>query len=348
MKILIVGPNEIFSIENFYVKYLREEGHEVFHYPAQTIFNQYYGASTYHKLLFRSKLSGIYFRINQQLKKLVSQHHPDVVWVFKGMEIFSSTLEWVKEQGCYMVNYNPDNPFLFSGKGSGNANLRQSIRLYDLYMTYDNDILQVLTEKTNCKTALLPFGFTVSEDILNSCEGVAEVNKVCFVGNPDTYRATFIENLANEFPVDVYGVNWATFISHPNVNIFPVVLGDKFWRTLRIYRVQLNLMRPHNPHSHNMRSFEVPGIGGILLAPDTPDHRTYFTSGEEIFLFSDVASCKKQVEHLLSITKEEADKIRLNARQRSIDSGYTYKDRTKQVIRFITQARAEKKAAAGA
>ena len=42
-------------------------------------------------------------------------------------------------------------------------------------------------------------------------------------------------------------------------------------------------MRIHNPDSHNMRSFEVPGVGGIMVAPDTKEHRIFFEVGKEIF-----------------------------------------------------------------
>ena len=94
-----------------------------------------------------------------------------------------------------------------------------------------------------------------------------------------------------------------------------------FWKTLRKYRVQLNLMRPHNPDTHNMRSFEVPGVGGIQLAPDTDDHKTYFEPGKEIFLYKNLEECTSQIKKILALNTEDARKIRDHARMRSIDSG---------------------------
>ena len=58
-----------------------------------------------------------------------------------------------------------------------------------------------------------------------------------------------------------------------------LVESSDFWKVLRKYRVQLNLMRPHNLDSHNMRSIEVPAVGGIGLFPDTPDHERFFEKG---------------------------------------------------------------------
>ena len=109
----------------------------------------------------------------------------------------------------------------------------------------------------------------------------------------------------------------------------------EFWKTLIKYRVQLNLMRPHNLDTHNMRSFEIPGVGGIQLAPDTPDHKIYFEPGKEIFLYTDIAGCVNQIMKLLALKANEAMEIRNCARMRSINSGYSYKDRAEQALEKI-------------
>jgi len=123
----------------------------------------------------------------------------------------------------------------------------------------------------------------------------------------------------------------------PNINIFPPVYGVETWKALRRYRAQLNLMRAHNEDSHNMRSFEVPGIGGVMVAPDTPDHRLYFKDQEEVFLFQDVKSCAAIVKKLLDLDVVQVNRIRAEARKRSVYSGYSYKDRSKQLLRYLEQ-----------
>ncbi|WP_457825271.1 glycosyltransferase family protein, partial [Staphylococcus aureus] len=60
-------------------------------------------------------------------------------------------------------------------------------------------------------------------------------------------------------PIDVYGLNWDRHLApSPLLRLNGFVSGDDLLRTLRRYRVQLNVFRPHNGGSHNMRSFEVP------------------------------------------------------------------------------------------
>ena len=107
------------------------------------------------------------------------------------------------------------------------------------------------------------------------------------------------------------------------------------WDTLRKYRIQLNIMRPHNLDSHNMRTFEVPGIGGIQLAPDTKEHRLFFEADKEIFLYNTVEECVNKINYLLSLTTEQANQYRTYAREACVKNKYSYKDRAQQVLAVL-------------
>jgi hypothetical protein len=251
------------------------------------------------------------------------------------MEIFPESLEWARSKDFSLVNYNGDSPFIFSGKGSGNDNVSNSIGLYDLFLTYNREDKKQMETK-NVRSEILPFGFDLEEDLFQECEQIEEINGVCFLGNPDEDRAKFIIHLAMmNVSIDVYGHNWKRYVSHPNIRICTPVYSADFWRTLRQYRVQLNLMRPHNLSSHNMRTFEAAGVGAIQLAATTEDHQLYFKENEEIFLFKDVESCANKITEIKSFSVQQANKIRKNVRQRSLTNGYSYEERTAQALSFI-------------
>lgn len=336
MRILVVGSDKVYAIENLFVKYLRESGNEVFHFSAQSMFYDFYQKNLVNKLLFKAGLSSIHLRINKQFKVAVSNFQPDVIWVFKGMEIRPESLIWAKKLNIKLVNYNPDNPFIFSGSGSGNNNLKRSIPLYDLHLTYNSEVKKEMEATYRIPTEIVPFGFDFEDEVLKISENVEEVCKPCFLGNPDKYRGRFLQDLAEHgIELDVYGNNWNKFVNHGNINIFEPVYDDKLWITLRKYRIQLNLMRPHNLSTHNMRSFEIPGIGGIQLAPDTMDHSSYFEAGKDIFLYTSLEDCVSKIKEIILMSENDCNVIRLNARERSLVSGYTYKDRTNQALKFI-------------
>jgi spore maturation protein CgeB len=336
MKLLICGALSNYAIERFYLKYLRQLiRDEVEIFTPQNIFLDYYNHSFANKIIFRIGYQNIYHRINKLFIEKVAYFKPDIVFIFKGMEIFPETLLHLRNIGVRLVNYNPDNPFLFSGKGSGNENITNSIALYHLHFTYDPDILKQL-QQFPVKTAILPFGFELSETDFQETSLQPEINEICFLGNPDKDRAKFIGEISVHLPIVVYGNNWNKYVqSSSKISIKPAVYDLEFWKILRQYRVQLNLMRPHNPQSHNMRSFEVPGVGGIGLFPDTPDHRKYFEPGKEIMVYSDLQDCIEKCRLLLSLPGEEAENFRIQARNRSLSSGYRYADRAAEVLQHI-------------
>jgi len=341
MRLLLVGSDKIYAIENFYEKYIRRLGAEVSNFTAQNYFYEYYNRSVFNKVAYRVGVSRITRRINKLFIARIEEYKPDVIWIFKGMEIIPDSLRWAKHRGIPLVNYNPDNPFIFTGAGSGNENVKKSIGLYDLHFTYNLEIKNRLEKDYSARTFFLPFGFDLSEELFAECAAQQEVVKLCFAGNPDEKRVQFLKRLAeNGIEMDIYGNNWGRYLNHPSIKIFPPVYGDELWKVLRKYRIQLNMMRPHNEMSHNMRTFEVPGVGGIMLAPDTPEHRIFFNDASEIFLFKDLKHCVQLIKEILQLPEEAAISIRKNARLRSLKSGYRYEDRSAAALHEIKKLNA--------
>ena len=335
-KLMMVGSDKVFAIENFYNKYLLESGVNLCRFNSYNIFFDYYHRNLFHKMLFKAGLSGVFKKINEQFIHEVQQNRPDVIWVFKGMEIFPASLQWAGNKGIKLLNYNTDNPLIFTGKGSGNQYVTDSIPFYDMHLTYSLGIKKELEDRYGVKVAVLPFGFDDNESLYQNSRRQHEVIKTCFLGNPDPVRAAFIKALAEKgVAIDIYGNNWNKFITNPNITLFPPAYGTEQWKVLYRYRVQLNLMRIHNEDAHNMRSFEVPGIGGIMAAPDTPEHRLYFENGKEAFFYHDVNDCAATIKNLLGMDGIQANKIRLAARKRSKESGYSYEARARQALQYI-------------
>lgn len=338
MRLLVVGAESEYAIERFYLKYWMafDKIIDLEFFAAQNLFYDFYNKSIINKVVFKFGLSRIYSQINRKLIRRIDDFNPDYIFVFKGMEIFSSTLIYAKNKKIKLINYNPDSPFVFSGKGSGNSNITNSIDLYDFHFSYDHEISKTLINNHFAKVEILPFGFEISQGLFEICLKEPEILKVCFIGTPDNERVNFINLLAeNGVFIDVFGSNWNRFVTHTNIQIFDAVYGIELWKTLRRYRVQLNLMRPHNLDSHNMRSFEIPGIGGIQLAPNTADHRSFFEDGKSIFLFNSVEESLAKITFLLSLTTQNSIEIRRFSRQTCLDKKYTYYDRANQVINFL-------------
>lgn len=334
MRVLFAGQFKVWSIEHHYAKYLKSYA-EVFTYPAEDVFDDYYWPSPLNKAIFKLGVSRIYNRIAIELVAKAQEVNPDIVWVFKGMRILPKALKDLREMGIKVVNYNPDHPFFFSSRGSGNSNVTASIGLYDMHLCYDKRVAQRIEKEFGIQTAMLPFGYELSEADFNEIKNAEEVNEACFIGTCDKIRVDHVMHVASHgIPVNVFGNSWAKMLpgSAKNVIVHDPVYGKDFWLNMRKYRLQLNIFRPHNIGSHNMRTFETPAVGGIQLAPDSPDHREYFEPEKEIFLYRSKGEMVSRAKEILALSKAEADIIRQRARNRSVSCNYSYERRAKQAL----------------
>ncbi len=329
MKILLVGSNFKYGIEQYYIKHLREMGCEIIHYPAQDIIMQDRSRNIFTKILFKTGLHQGYRNINIKLIRIAEQEKPDVIWIFKGMEIFPETL--MKLRGNFkLANYNPDHPYIIAGSGSGNKNVTRSVGIYHLHFCYNSILQKQIESRFKIPAVFLPFGFELSSsEYTNACSR-PEINKICFIGNPDKTRSGIISVLAKEgFEVDVYGHGWnrSALSRLKNVTRFDAVYGSEFWEKLRQYRVQLNIFRKHNIDSHNMRSFEIPAVGGIQLTPYSREQAGFFSGDNEVFFYKTFPDMLDKVKELTHFPADKIKFFRDAARARSVSSGYSYKDR---------------------
>ncbi len=333
-KIIIVGSDDTSALELVYARILKQNGYIVSIFGAQTLFYKYYYKSLKNKIIFRAGLSSIINKIQIDLKSVVLRENPDFALIFKGMEIKPKTLKWLKDLGVILINYNPDHPFIFSGKGSGNKNVLNSINYFDYYFSYANDAVLNLNN-LGIRSSKISFGFDSEGFSYNELNMKDEIVKICFLGNADKYRVDFINSLSEYgLEIDVYGGNWDKFNMSSKVNVGSSQYGKDFWLTLQKYAIQLNLMRLHNLNTHNMRTFDIPGSGGIMLAPRTLDHCEYFCDGEEVFLFESLESAVNVARKILEMSFEARLIIRRNARRRALEN-YTYSHRINQMMKII-------------
>lgn len=259
---------------------------------------------------------------------------PDVIIIFKGMEIYPSLLKAFKKMEIYLVNYNLDHPFHFVSKASGNKNVIQSIKIYDMHLTYSNTIKNDLKNKyPGIKVKYLPFGYHSYVDTLSLFHDTE--NYVCFIGQADSERADILKFLIkNGIHIHLYGQGWNRFLNgSKNVTIHPPIRGEAYWQTLHKYRVQLNLLRDHNINSHNMRTFEIPAASGIMLSKRTLEQTEFFKENEEAFYFDSENELLDKIHFIFSLTNSELQTIRKKARSRAF--GHNYGHRALLMIDYI-------------
>ena len=280
----------------------------------------------------------IYGRISKLLLKEVDRWKPNILLLFKGQEILPETLKKIKAEGVYLVNYNLDHPFDYFSKGSGNKNVFRSLSVYDLHITYSKQIQEQLTKKLpETSNAFLPFGYftSIREEGLNRFK--TEIKELCFIGNPDQERLRVLTLLAKEgIKINIYGHGWDKYPElNEKANIREALYGIDYLNTISMYRIQLNIFRPHNYNSHNMRTFEVPAAGGIQLAPYSLEQTEFFLEDNEVFFYKNDQELIAKAKQLLALPQSEVIKLRKSALLRSTKSNYSYSKRTHQLLNIL-------------
>jgi spore maturation protein CgeB len=328
VKVVIVGSNNSWALEKYYQKHLKEQNFDctIFNVPDFFQLN-----SIIKKVRYKIGDASIYNTVNKELLAYCSLHKPNIVWIFKGVEIFPSTLLTLKKNGHFLANYNPDHPYIRTSIAHGGKNIPDSVPIFDLHFSYREDLAKKIYSDFGIKTVRLPFGFEISSNNFLEASSQKEIQKICFVGTPDKKRSIELDEFAKlGFKIDVYSLTYpfkSILTKNKNIQLFPVVLKQDFWNTLYKYRVQINFLRQHNIGSHNQRTFEVPGIGGILLTPYSEEQNSFFEDKSEIFLYQNLKHANDLMEELITMPQTIANDIRENARKAAIKKKYSYKDR---------------------
>lgn len=340
-KICLLGSNYSWSLETYYSKHLKDNNHIKFDFLSLSEFKDkhYTFASKITNHIFPNR-NYYYNQLNKYLIDEITRIKPDILIIFKGMEIYPETIEYWSKQGFLISNYNPDHPFIIDSKGGGNFNVTNSVGLYHHHFCYSINLCNSIKNDYKLPTTFLPFGFELNKESYEHIKNEQEINRVCFLGNPDKKRAEILRKiLESGFPVDVYGHNWhkTNLVKNKNINIYPAVIGLQFWEVLKRYKVQLNIFRRHNLGSHNMRTFEIPAVGAIQLAPYSEEQLQFFRPEEEIFFYDSEDILFTQIEHLLNLEKQKSAQIRQQARQRSITSDYSYANRAALMVETLVK-----------
>lgn len=337
MKLLFVGSFGDGALEKIYQHRFVEQGWTVIPFDIQTPYLKRINSSYLNR--FRNRISPFPFieDLNLQLLALAQKFRPEVILVFKGMELLPSTLAELKEISGILVNFNPDHPLRFYSRGSGNANVKNSLPLYDLHFSYSKNVAKEVRETLNKPAFTIPFGYDETKKPAINKE---LMNDFIFIGAYDKERALFFKNLREN--VKIYGDHkWSSkglkmnekggyqgrpALDQDYVDYTTSALGS------------VNILREQNIRegSHNMRTFEVPGYGGMLLSNRTEEQCEFFEDKKEAFFYDSIPELQ-EIMQFLHKNKGIVQQVKIKAMERSVKSNYSYGNRAIEMMKFIKQ-----------
>lgn len=243
--------------------------------------------------------------------------HADLVLIAKGPLLNRRSIDYLRTRlAAPVVCWNPDSPFDNAISNSG-AGIPQAISAYDAYVTWADDVAERLSAVAS-QVLVIPFAWDPELMRPMAGNGTA-VGRIVFIGTGTEERSAMLGRLRHLHPM-VYGTRWPNI---EGVSIHPPVRGGEFCKVVGEARWNLNLLRPQNARSHNMRTFELVGADGNQVAPKTVDHQKFLGADSRTVLF-------ESDDELMALL--QSDPCDRPARPAGVLYGHTYVDRVAQLL----------------
>jgi glycosyltransferase involved in cell wall biosynthesis len=240
---------------------------------------------------------------NDYVVRSLRRAEADLVLVVKGHRLAGATIDALRDTtDAPVVNFYPDDPFSDerSNKLAHGPNVLAS---YDACFTFARHLIPQY-EIVGARTVhYLPFA---RDPELHSppTHAITPEFDVVFVGNLDEQRVRYLEAIADDYDVGVFGERVRAAIPRGSplhrATLGPAAYGVALSQTLALGLISLNVMRPQNAKSHNMRSYESPACGAFTLSQRTPELTELFVENEEIACFDSVDSLRESVARWLA------------------------------------------------
>jgi|GEM_PF-354622 len=275
---------------------------------------------------------------NANLLKHALEFQPDWLWlVGDNTVIYAETLAEIKARTkCQIIYASGTSPIVFS-----HAIEREAARLYDWVLVNDYyhgiQWLELGAKRMECLPIVAidpdyhrPLELPAEERVRYACD-------VSFVGTitpPNLYseRIAALEGL-HGFDVGLWSVHDVTASLTPWVR--GEALGETMFRVLSAATISLNVHGDFMRWGGNMRLFEAGALGAFQISDNRPGIATWFTPGEHLVLYEDVAHLRELVAHYLAHPQERAEIA--NAALTHVRAHHTYTHRLTRLEMLIDE-----------
>ena len=343
MKILLLNESDHYCLGASYLRAFRELGHDaMLHDPAKELARWPAWRS---RLVRRALEHPILVLYSRRLFRRLVAERSDLVWVGKGAWALPWLWREFKRQcpSSALVCYNADNPIVTYSRGGNRPWVTASIPCFDLYVTYNKQILEPLRRAGAQRVLRLPFAWDpVVHPVLQVSEAEREqyACDVVFVGNGDATREGWLDGILREvgscgWRMAVYG-SWGKCRSARVRESIrgPAIYGADMVKAIRSAKLALNILREQNDGSHNMRTFEIPGCGGIMASQHSPEQEEFFPEGEAAVYFEDTREAAAKITALLA---SESQRGQLRDRASEIVRDHVYVERARKLLEAVVE-----------
>ncbi len=337
--ILVVGSLRSGAIERAYSRALKRQGLD---YVEQFDLEQPVKVLAQRRIVNR-----LTSKIQDELVGSALYHHLkaspadfSAVLVFKGRQLTPKWLAQCRETKprATWVNINPDDPFNLDSNGSSSHNILNTIPQYDIYTTWGRHLVTRI-QTAGCQNVIyLPFAYDTDCHFPSEAVDRELAETITFVGTWDKQREEILTHVA-DLSLRVYGNFWDRLGKRSPLRgkVYPSNLyGAELRRVITSSKASLNILRPQNYCAHNMRTFEIPAMRGLMVTTQSDGQNEFFPNAQACLMFKDMEGLRETLQRILdnSFDVESMKETAFNLRH-----GQSYDERARDLCDAITRYR---------
>ncbi len=299
-KVLIVGQTlELGRTEEVYSRGFSAFGCEVQHFSWQQTAPSLLSRSLQDRIAWRLAWKLLAKSANQKLVEIANQFQPDLTLVISPLLFHPDSILALKQHGLVFVFFT-DNP-LDGHHTHTNSWVQGGFPLWDAAFIWSQELVERLKENSVKKAFFHPFCSDVEYHFPK--RQTHPIYDVAFIGNWDASRKReqYLKAIA-DYRLGLWGSNyWNTHCKEPalkglcqgmcSYQEIPQILGSA--------QMGLNILRPQNEEGHNIRTYEIPATGTLMLSERSKELLNLFIEDKEAVYFSSPDELKQKVEYLL-------------------------------------------------
>ena len=111
-----------------------------------------------------------------------------------------------------------------------------------------------------------------------------------------------------------------------------MILGNKYSDIIAKSKISLNILRAQNITSHNMKTFEIPAMNGLMLTKRSKEQNIFFPENVACLMYNSEKEIIKKIKFVIENPKK-AQKIKKHGNKLSLK--HTYKARSFYLLKKI-------------
>ena len=339
--VLVIGPLDEGALAQSFARAFERLGMDVARFDSERALRQA-SRFTGNRILRRALRPALWNAVNRQAMQLAQSARPALIFAVKCSFFHPETIREIRKvTGAPFVNHYPDNPYIGITWDPREASaLRRDLievfRQYSIVFMWERSLLARL-QSDGVEARYLTFAVdpelfqpqVVPEGL--QCERCQVTHDVAFVATYSRSRCAEVAAIRRH-AIAIWGSNWPRqwrTLSGQHRAHAPV-WGSAVSGIYARAAVSLNVLNAENLGGPNMRTFEIPGSGGVMLARYSPAQDEFFPEGEAAAYYRSPEEIDDRIEAVLRDPDRRA-RLRRNATRLAAEQ--TYDVRAATVLR---------------